>query len=38
MVRKPRPVPANATMVDEITWRVVDAQGKPWMYKVTPSA
>ncbi|MFN7648659.1 MAG: hypothetical protein ACK5UT_14215 [Acidobacteriota bacterium] len=34
--KPPAGVPANATMVDEITWRAVDAQGKPWMYKVTP--
>ncbi len=34
--KPPAGVPANATMVDEVTWRSVDGQGKVWMYKRTP--
>lgn len=34
--KPPAGVPANAKMVDEITWRSVDGQGKVWMYKRTP--
>jgi hypothetical protein len=34
--KPPAGVPTNATMVDEITWRAVDSQGKAWMYKQTP--
>jgi len=34
--KPPAGVPANAKMVDEVTWRAVDGQGKAWMYKRTP--
>jgi len=34
--KPPAGVPANAKMVDEITWRAVDGKGKAWMYKQTP--
>lgn len=34
--KPPAGVPANAKMVDEDTWRVIDEKGKPWIYKRSP--